>query len=406
MSRLKEYRERYGLTQDEAVAAIHRHALARGDKVIPGLDQCAISRHENGHKRPSPYYQQLYCEVYGATPVDLGFRLALPSEIGHHDDDVDRRKFLTGAAGLLATAALPSPPTQRLGGADVVRLRQSVIHLYKLDDQHGGAGGGSTVQLFNRLRGFVASARYDDATGQALRELTGQTAQFAGWLAFDADQHDEARRWWLEALHWSELADTNSVGVLAMACMARQASDQRRPREAIDLATAAQRSAGSATTPRLSSILLAREALGHAGAGDAGSAHAVLRRAHRHADQARHDDDPRWIDFYGPAEFALHEYYAALLLGDLPAAEDAVRTALSLNDPVAYPRNRALYLVRLADVLAQRREIGESAAIASQAATAAADVDSGRVTRGLHAVARRLTPYRGEPAVGEFLALV
>jgi hypothetical protein len=281
-----------------------------------------------------------------------------------------------------------------------------VIHLYKLDDQHGGAGGGSTVHLFNRLRGFVASARYDDATGQALRELTGQTAQLAGWLAFDADHHDEARRWWLEALHWSELTDTNSVGVLAMACMARQASDQRRPREAIDLATAAQRSAGSATTPRLSSILLAREALGHASAGDAGSTHAALRRAHRHADQARHDDDPRWIDFYGPAEFALHEYHAALLLGDLPAAEDAVRTALALNDPVAYPRNRALYLVRLADVLAQRRKIAESAAVASQAATAAADVDSGRVTQGLHTVARRLTRYRDEPAVGEFLAQV
>jgi transcriptional regulator with XRE-family HTH domain len=73
VNRLREYRERYGLTQDEAVAAIHRRALERGDPVVPGLDQTALSRHENGHKRPTPYYQALYCEVYGASPVELGF---------------------------------------------------------------------------------------------------------------------------------------------------------------------------------------------------------------------------------------------------------------------------------------------------------------------------------------------
>lgn len=76
--RLKEYRERYGLTQAEMVAEIHKRAQARGDAVVPGLDQTALSRHENGHKRPSPYYQALYCEVYGATPAELGFRPAMP----------------------------------------------------------------------------------------------------------------------------------------------------------------------------------------------------------------------------------------------------------------------------------------------------------------------------------------
>jgi len=45
-----------------------------------------------------------------------------------------------------------------------------------------------------------------------------------------------------------------------MAAMAWQAIDRDRPREAIDLAVAAQRSAKGALTPRLRSILLAREA--------------------------------------------------------------------------------------------------------------------------------------------------
>jgi hypothetical protein len=94
------------------------------------------------------------------------------------------------------------------------------------------------------------------------------------------------------------------------------------------------------------------------------------------------------------------------MLGDLAAAEDASRTAHALGDPIAYPRNYALGLIELADVLAQRRKVDESAAVATQAAVAAADLESGRVTRGLRNVAGRLEPHRDNADVGAFLALV
>jgi hypothetical protein len=174
----------------------------------------------------------------------------------------------------------------------------------------------------------------------------------------------------------------------------------------IDLATAAQRAAGPAATPRLKSMLLVREALGHGGVGDAPSARATLRHALRLADQPRHDDDPRWMNYYGLADFACFEHRVALMLGDDAAAEDGARAAFAMSDPVAYPRDHALDLVNLAAVLAQRRKIDESAAVASQAATAAASVDSGRVKRDLRRVARRLAPFKDEPGVGQFLAQV
>jgi hypothetical protein len=69
---LQAYRIRRGLTQTQVVAEIYKRAVGRGDGE-PGLDPCAVSRHENGHKRPSPYYQKLYCEVYEASPAELGF---------------------------------------------------------------------------------------------------------------------------------------------------------------------------------------------------------------------------------------------------------------------------------------------------------------------------------------------
>jgi hypothetical protein len=385
---------------------IHERAIERGDIAVPGLDRNALSKHENGHKRPGPYYRTLYCEVYGATPAALGFRLALPGETSDHDD-VDRREFLAGAAGLAANLALPAPPgpARRIGDADLVHLRESVENLYTMGHQHGGAGAvyPLTVRTLQRLRDLAERARYDDETGRGMRELIAHTAANAGNLAFDAGQHNDARRWWGEAMHWARLAEADAFAALVMAALARQTSGQHRPRETINLARAAQQTAGRAATPRLTSLLLAREALGHAGARDAGSAHVVLRDARGLVAKPRPDEDPVWLAFYGPADFTSHECRIALMLGDDAAAETAARDGLALSDPVAFPRNYALDLVNLAAVLAQRRQFDESAALASQAAAAVAHLDSRRVTRGLHSVARRLAPFKDDPGVGPHL---
>jgi transcriptional regulator with XRE-family HTH domain len=400
MNRLREYREHYGWSQQELIAEIRRCALERGDPVAPGLDQPALSRHECGVKRPGPRNRELYCLVYGATPAELGFRAALPQAHGDNPD-VNRE-------GLAACAALPSSSAlTRLGQTDVKRFQESLLHIHRLDDLQGsGAVYIPTVRMFNRLRDLVEHASYDTATSQDLRELAGRVAAKAGWLSFDADRHDDARRWWLEATHWAKLTDTtHSLGTCALASMGRQASDRRRPREALDLTIAAQRSAGHAATPRLTSMLNAHEAMGHAGIGDATRAHAALRRARQHV-ETRHDDDPPWLNFYGPAEFAAQECLIALTLGDSAAAEEAARTVHALGDLVTYPRNYTLGLIELADVLAQRHKIDESAAIATQAAIAAVDLDSGRITRRIRDLAKRFEPLHGNPDVDAFLALV
>jgi transcriptional regulator with XRE-family HTH domain len=404
-SRLREYRERYGLTQADVVAEVQKLAIGRGDIAVPGLDQSAISRHENNHKRPTPYYQALYCDVYGASPAELGFRVALPHE-RRNDEDMNRREFLVGTAGFVASAALaPVVPSHRLGSADIERLQQTLTHLLKLDDQQGSASVYAlTTRNFDRLRGLAEHATYDHQTGLALRELVGHAAEHAGWLAYDADHHDDARGWWLEAMHWARLAEADSVSVSTMASMALQASVQHHPREAIDLSETAQRTA-KATTPRLRSVLLAREAWGHAASDDGSSAHDALRRA-RDTTDTRHDDDPVWLDFYGPADFANHERNVALTLGDSAAAEDSARDALRFNDPVAYPRNHAIYLVRLSEVLVKRREIDESVAVATEAVDAASHLDSARVTRGIADTAHALRPFAAEPNVSEFLERV
>ncbi len=89
--------------------------------------------------------------------------------------NVDRREFLTGTAGFLVTAALPSGPTRRLGNADVVELRESVIHLYKLGDEHGaGSVYPLTVRTLHKLRQLIEHASEDQATGLARRNSAGR----------------------------------------------------------------------------------------------------------------------------------------------------------------------------------------------------------------------------------------
>lgn len=77
--------------------------------------------------------------------------------------------------------------------------------------------------------------------------------------------------------------------------------------------------------------------------------------------------------------------------------------ALAVVDPIGYPRNYALYLARLADVLAQRRVLDESIAAATGAVLACAHVESARVRTLLTTVLRRIGMLDGGTRTQEFL---
>jgi hypothetical protein len=132
--------------------------------------------------------------------------------------------------------------------------------LYELDDHYVGSGGvyALTVRTVQRMRLLMNQASFDQATGQALLSITGEVTEHAGWLAFDAGRHAEARYWWLEALQAAHRANSNDVTTVALASMSLQAATQGRAHEAIDTVHAAQRAARARLTPRLRSILHAR----------------------------------------------------------------------------------------------------------------------------------------------------
>ena len=257
--------------------------------------------------------------------------------------DAMRRREMVGA--LLGTAVGVLLPPEglaagpRLGAADVRRWHQTLGRLYELDDQYGGAGGvyDLTVRSLQRLRRSLQRSTFGGAIGNALHSIAGTLTDHAGWLAIDAGRQADARFWWLEALHYARLAEDNDVTTLVMASMSLQASTEGRPSEAVELAQAAQETVRSRPTPRLWSVLLAREARGHARTGDAHAAARTLQRATVQLDGEPHDDDPPWLEFWGEADLTCHEMFTATDIGDLAAAERAARIAVASADQTSIP---------------------------------------------------------------------
>lgn len=316
--------------------------------------------------------------------------------------DVDRREFLTGTAAL-ATAGAMQAPGRRLGASDVARLRARIQELQALDDQQGGAVAlGQAFDHLQQVRRLMHTAAYSGTVGRDLRVLAGEITDMAGWLAYDAGQHDTARRLWTEALCAAQLTENDRLTVLVMTDMSIQATSHGNPREAVELTQAAQRAARPFATPRLLSLLSAREARAHALLGDAKKCHATLWQAEQLLDEGQHPDDQEWLGFWGVADFFHHVALAHTGLGALREAEQARRAALDAVDP-AYPRNESLYIVGLAESLIEQGQLDEGAAFASEALRRLPQVSSGRLRSDLRALRPQLAAGSGVPAVEDCL---
>ncbi len=340
----------------------------------------------------------LGCALYGHGPT-----VAAWSQRG--GGPVNRFEFLVSTFGVGAGAlvGLDSTEVPRLGREDVTAWERNLSRLYELDDQYGGTGVYElALRSLKRLRRMLHQGSYGPSTGEALHTLAGELTRFIGWLAFEAGRQAEFRYWSLEAAHTARLIDDDRLFVATLRSMSRQACELGRAREAIELAQAAQLAAKPWGTPRLQSLLLAREALGHARVGDGRATWQAFHQAGNLLGSGQRDEDPRWLAFWDEADLAACEMRAALHLGELAVAERSSRTALVKVRP-EYSRNRASYLASRTEVLVGQRDIEEAIRTAEQAVVAASEISSGRIDARIDRVRVKLARYSDQPAVAEFL---
>jgi hypothetical protein len=314
---------------------------------------------------------------------------------------------MLGAAAALALPRVVTEDTSGVVDKAVVReCRAALQRLYELDDRLGGADVYAlTVQMVKKLRNTLARASYRPRTGQELREVTAATAEHAAWLAFDAGSNERARGWWLEALLMADMGQARDVRVAALASMALQAASSPNPadgREAVDLIRAARTAAGADGTPRLYSLLAAREALGHARAGDERAAVRALGAADRLLEREPSEADPPWLSFWGEADLASHQTRVAVAIGDLAMAERVVRRGLTFADETTYPRNYAFYNARLGNVLARAGKLEEAISVMTPLVSRVNTFGSNRLRTHLRDAVDVLDQHQGYRPVRQF----
>jgi tetratricopeptide (TPR) repeat protein len=266
----------------------------------------------------------------------------------------------------------------------LLELRQGLHSLFHLDDAYGGDDVRSlAVRHLRRVRRIINTRTYPDTIGRQLQLLVGEAAEHCGWLFYDADDQENARRYWGEALTAATVLRDTNLEVLVFSSMSLQACHEGRLREGLDLARAAQERATQLGSPTLRSIIAVREARALSLMDNGREAGQRLAEAMRLIDRGSTGrPSPEWAAFHGHAEL---DYAQGLLyteLGHHHAAVQFLRAALDHQDRT-YGRNRALYRLTLARCLIEAGDVDEGADHAVESLWHLEEVESGRVTRKL-----------------------
>lgn len=315
---------------------------------------------------------------------------------------MDRRAFLADSLGAAATVGLPAhlrpltPPGKSgsVGTTHLLELREGLHSLFQLDDAYGGAAVRSlALRHLRRVGRVIDTGKYPDSIGRQLRLLAGEVTGWCGWLHYDANNQDTARRYWGEALTTAATLGDASLEVLVFSQMSLQASCEGRARDGLDLARAGQERATRLGSPVLQSIMACRETRALSGMAEGKTAGRRLADAMRLLDhKGRGYPSSEWAAFHGPTEV---EYCQGLLyneLGNHQAAVPFFRAALA-HQRSSYGRNRALYRLMLASTLVKADEIEEGASYAVETLEHLDEVESGRVMRRLAEVTEALRPF-------------
>ncbi len=369
-----------------------------------GYSQATISRLERGVSRAMRDTAILtdLANALGVSFAVLGL-LCDPNQRSILDD-VDRREFLGGAAGLAVTALLPQGVATpgRIHAADATQCWTALRRIEELDARQGGTVVCQMAEgMARRLQDALRRGTYQPTVGRELQSITASAMDQAGWLAYDAGWRDRARRWWLETCHFADMAEVPDVHVSALAAMALQTSNSGNGQETVDLIQAARRTAtrDQSGNPPLLSLLAARQAIGYAQTGDRGAAISAIVQARHLLDHGRRGDEPFWLDFWGPADLAWHETRVALVTKQGKSAEVAARTALARVDATSFPRNHILYAAGLGSILTQRGQLDEAISVTSQAVQGAHAVrGSGLALSNLRHVVALLEQQKYPPA--------
>ncbi|MFE5051525.1 hypothetical protein ACFRAI_35085 [Streptomyces sp. NPDC056637] len=374
-TKLQGARVARGWSQTELMDAM-ADAAARLGFELPSRSslKTQLSMFENGRRPPGPEYQAIFCEVYEATRLELGFALE------------------TAPSQLDALPKLPSPrgpaPT---ASPEVLGYLKSVFVQHAQAEPLVGPrflvpAVQSQVPLIEQLCADAAGPARSEVLRVGLRY-----AEFLGWLYQDSGDSQEAMLWTNRALDYAYELDDPTLSAYVFQRRANIATEAGHAGYAQGLVNAALNYAGKIPSQVEAVALRARA-----------NAHAVLGNA---SETARALDEARTLAGKAPGEDDGLAPYVSVAYIDMEAAncaialnrpEDAVRTLEeSLTQwPAQQQRDRGLCLARLATAYAQNEDLEGAVSAATQAVSIAQTTGSARILAELTRLQTHLEPFR------------
>jgi transcriptional regulator with XRE-family HTH domain len=321
------------------------------------------------------------------------------------DDALEALGELVGILYPPPLAVLPRPdpePAQsrtgkarrgRIGEETVRQLLARTARLRRLDDY---LGGGDTAALFaadvTATADLIRTASYTESHGRRLLAVLAEQAQLAGWAAFDAGWHTQARDLYELSLTAARDAAAADLAGNALAFIGYQ--NLALGRGAVDDLVAATDLADADATPVVRALLHCRRAWAHACEGDAPAAeqHLDVARAALHEVSGR--AEPDWVYWVDDLEHEIMTGRCWAALRRPIRAIVALRSVMDRYDDT-HARDKALYASYLADALLDANEVDEACAVVERAMDLSAGVASVRPQQRIVAVVRRLDPTVG-----------
>jgi transcriptional regulator with XRE-family HTH domain len=365
-----------------------RDALARGDWSIvlrafldlglsqtviaarTGLSQSQVSRLASGQsKTPGINTIKALCDGL-AVPR----RLAGLLDDASQEDDTNRRQFLGGSLGVLATVAVPHSDI-----GDERLLMATSLSYRQLEQRTPARALTRPVTAHLSLAGDLAR-RADGKQRARLSAAISEIAGLAAWLHADLAEPAPARHYYKMSIAAAQQAQHPLLAIYMQGSFGQYATTAGDPIHGLrllrDAAARLPRSAPNTARAWLAS--LEGVALSYLGDRDALT---LLSDAERHA-EADNGTDPvwPWVFQFDSSKIASYRAIAAARLGLSKIAADAFGQAAG---SARSPKQAALVAVEQARALATDRHFDQACALALAAYDIAAAYESERVRQAV-----------------------
>jgi tetratricopeptide (TPR) repeat protein len=274
----------------------------------------------------------------------------------------------------------------------------------RLDYQFGG--GYARTALVEFIRSELAPLVNDPRSrAPEVMQAAAALLRLAGWTAYDTGAHDLATRYLTQALRLAQAAGDRALGGRILAGLSHQANFLGYHEHAANLARAAQRGAQGQATPTAMALFYAMEARALAGSGDRRGTEAALLAAESWFERRSPQNDPTWLRYFDRAELAAEFAHSYRDLGMADKAIEFGEIAVYEAEPL-YVRSIAFCQCVLAAGHLGNGDLEQGLHLAESAVTAAGALRSVRSREYVRDFLGRLTPYRGQLLVADFVSRV